>query len=735
MPPAPVPSASNSDALDQFRLLVHSVVDYGMFILDPGGHVASWNSGAQLIKQYSAEEIIGQHFSVFYPPDALAADWPNEELRRAERLGRFEDEGWRVRKDGSRFWANVVITALRAPDGSLQGYAKVTRDLSERRQHEEALRISEQRFRLLVEGVKDSAIFMLNPQGLVESWNSGAELIKGYAAAEVMGRHFSIFYTADEVAADRPAAELDSARQQGRVESEGWRVRKDGSAFWAQTVISTMLGSAQELLGFALLTRDLTQNRRVEELEKSSRRMSEFLAMLAHELRNPLAPIRNAVSVMQLDPVASPVIRKSRDVIDRQLTHMTRLVDDLLDAGRLTTGKIALQRERLRYDQVVARAVEVVQPQMDAHGHQLVVDLPPHELFVMGDAVRLSQVLQNLLLNAAKFTPERGRIGVEVRMRGTQVHTAVRDNGVGLTGREIEEIFRLFAQGDTRQGDKEGGLGIGLTLARSLVEMHGGVLQAHSEGPGQGSRFEFFLPDAELGPRLHADTDGVVCLVVDDNRDAAGQHGRDPAAPGLQRLRGLRRCTGAAGDGGACAAGGVPRPVDARHGRVRGAAAHARNGRAAALCGRGRVGARHRGGPAPIPGGGIQYPHHEAGGPGRVAPVPGVGPGPAADGITATAPRAGPPVSYTVAPRRAAHCSFAIVLLWSHQSRGNQACRLLLPRTVSAPASAPGRVSWRAWSSRFWCCGLSSTGTGSAGRWRSTSRSAPSANSAWGICM
>ncbi len=521
MTTAPLPPADDSDMLDQFRLLVHSVVDYGMFILDPRGYVVSWNSGAQLIKQYAAEEIIGQHFSLFYPRDSVEAGWPDEELRRADNLGRFEDEGWRVRKDGSQFWANVVITALRAPDGSLRGYAKVTRDLSERRKHEEALRTSEQRFRLLVEGVKDTAIFMLNPQGEVESWSSGAELIKGYTAAEVMGRHFSIFYTAEDLAAGRPAVDLQSALTLDRFERQGWRMRKDGSAFWAQTVISSMHDGAQVLLGFALLTRDLTQIRRMEELEKSSQRMSEFLAMLAHELRNPLAPIRNAVSVMQLDPVASPVIRKSRDVIDRQLAHMTRLVDDLLDAGRLTTGKITLQLERVRYDEVVSRAVEAVRPQLDARSQQLEIHLPPHELLVMGDAVRLSQVLQNLLINAAKFTPDRGRIEVRVHLKGAQIFTAVRDNGIGLERGQIDEIFVLFAQGDQRRSDKESGLGIGLTLARSLVELHGGVLQAHSEGLGKGSSFEFFLPDAELGPSLRSDAEDVLCLVVDDNRDAA----------------------------------------------------------------------------------------------------------------------------------------------------------------------------------------------------------------------
>jgi PAS domain S-box-containing protein len=201
--PAEKNAPPEQTSTDRFRLLVDAVQDYGIFMLDTEGKVASWNTGAERMKQYRPDEIIGRNFSVFYPPEAIAAKWPAEELRRAEMNGRFEEEGWRIRKDGSRFWANVVITALRNPDGTLAGFGKVTRDLTERRAHEEALRESEQHFRLMIEGVRDYAIFMLSPDGVIESWNSGAQLIKGYSPSEVIGKHFSLFYRPEDLEAGK----------------------------------------------------------------------------------------------------------------------------------------------------------------------------------------------------------------------------------------------------------------------------------------------------------------------------------------------------------------------------------------------------------------------------------------------------------------------------------------------------------------------------------------------------
>ncbi|HEX2543383.1 MAG TPA: PAS domain S-box protein, partial [Ramlibacter sp.] len=274
----------------RLQLLIEAVTDYGIFMLDPEGHIISWNTGAQKLKGWTRDEILGKHFSIFYPQEAVSTGWPQEELRLAKLRGRFEDEGWRLRKDGSRFWANVVITALFGPMGELSGFAKVTRDLTERRRHEEELRASEERVRLLVGSVADYAIFMLDPQGIVQSWNTGAQNIKGYTAAEIIGKHFSVFYSPEDQVSGKAEKELAAAREHGRVEDEGWRVRKDGTLFWANVVVSAIYGPDGGLRGYAKVTRDMSERRRLEELEQSSRRMNEFLAMLAHELRNPLAP-------------------------------------------------------------------------------------------------------------------------------------------------------------------------------------------------------------------------------------------------------------------------------------------------------------------------------------------------------------------------------------------------------------------------------------------------------------
>jgi PAS domain S-box-containing protein len=545
--------APDTVADGRFHLLVDAVVDYGIFMLDPQGHIVSWNPGAEKLKGYRRDEILGRHFSIFYPAEIAAAGWPDEELRRAAQLGRFEDEGWRVRQDGSRFWANVVITALRDPSGALTGFAKITRDLSERRRNEEALRESEARFRLLVDSVRDYAIFMLDVNGNVRSWNAGAEALKGYKAEEIIGRHFCTFYTPEDQAAGKPAWELRTARQEGRIEDEGWRVRKDGTLFWANVIVTAVHDQRGELLGFAKVTRDMTERRRLEELERSSRMMSQFLAMLAHELRNPLAPMRNAVTLMQLEPLASPTLRSSRDIIDRQLSHVTRLVDDLLDIGRLTTGKIRLRKELVSVAEIAGRAAETARPLMEARRHHLSIQLPPRPVHINADPTRLSQILQNLLVNAAKYTPEGGRVQLQAQAADGFVTISVTDNGRGIAPNELQRIFELFAQVDNGTPN-DSGLGVGLTLARSLAEMHGGRLDAESAGLGQGSTFLLRLPSAD-----RADTGGeedgepgFSILVVDDNRDSAD------SASAIIRLLGYRASCAYEGASALASAGRTP---------------------------------------------------------------------------------------------------------------------------------------------------------------------------------
>ena len=526
----PVATVSLPRPDDQFQRLVEAVRDYAIISLDPHGRVVTWNTGAENITGHAAEDVLGHSVSLLYTPEAIAREWPMEELATAASEGRVEDEGWRVRKDGSRFWANAIVTAIRDEDGRLTGYSKILRDLTERRRHEEEIRASEERFRLLVEAVQDYAIFMLDPEGRVASWNPGAERIKGYRASEIVGQHFSRFYPADRIASGWPQHELDVAKKTGRFEDEGWRIRKDGSRFWANVVITAVHDATGELRGFAKVTRDLTEKQRVEALEAEGKQINEFLAMLGHELRNPLAPIRNAVAVMGAKGTPDPTTAWARELIERQVGHLSRLVDDLLDVGRITSGKITLQRAQVDLADVVQRAVEAARPLHDQRRQTLEVDLGTEPQAVEGDATRLVQVVLNLLGNAAKYTPEGGHVWVRLRRQGNQAVLSVRDDGMGMTADLVPKVFDIFVQGGRSLDRSEGGLGIGLTLVRRLLDLHGGTITAVSSGPGHGSEFVVRLPLAK-GPVAEASGPSPAkaekvrarrlrVLVVDDNADA-----------------------------------------------------------------------------------------------------------------------------------------------------------------------------------------------------------------------
>jgi len=516
---------------DPFRALVEAAADYAIFLLDKTGHILTWNKGAQRIKGYAPADILGRHVSVFYTEEAKARRWPEYELQMAGANGHFEDEGWRLRKDGSLFWASVVITALRDAKGTLQGFSKITRDLSERRRHEETLRLSEERFRLMVDSVKDYAIFMLDANGIVATWNAGAERIKGYKQSEIIGQHFAVFYPEEGRRKKWPEQELATALEKGRFEDEGLRVRKDGTTFWANVVLTPMYAPDGGLRGFAKVTRDLTDRRRVEALEKAEKQTNEFLAMLAHELRNPLAPIRNALHLLAKKPTSDPAELWVRDVLQRQTIQMTRLVDDLLDVSRITRSTVALNKTRIDVRKLVREAVDASMQWFQARQQEIAVALPEEKLEIDADPVRLNQVVQNLLHNAAKFTPRGGKIALSVSREEQEVVLSVQDNGMGMTPELAASAFQLFKQGQQGIDRPEGGLGVGLTLVERLIGLHGGTVRAHSEGPGKGSRFVVRLP-ARTASDAGAGTNGSReehsgkdlrrrILVVDDNVDAA----------------------------------------------------------------------------------------------------------------------------------------------------------------------------------------------------------------------
>jgi PAS domain S-box-containing protein len=553
------PEDRNERSEERFRLLVESVKDYAIFMLDQEGRVATWNSGAERIKGYAASEIVGEHFSKFYPTEAIQAGWPQHELRVAAREGRFEDEGWRVRKDGSRFWANVVITALRDERGQLQGFAKVTRDLTQRRLHEESLRQSEERFRLLVEGVSDYALFVLDLEGKVATWNAGAERIEGYSAYEIIGQHFSTFYPQDRVEMGWPKRELEVAAQEGRYEEEGWRVRKDGSRFWANVVITALRDGAGQLRGFAKLVRDLSERKRAQALEQDANHREalleaernariaaqhaaeikdQFLATVSHELRTPLNAILGWTQILRnTGNVKTEDIARGIDVIDRNARAQVRLIEDLLDFSRIMGGRLRLDVQPVSLIDVVDRAIESVEPAAHAKSLRLEKILDPIEGVVSGDPTRLQQVVWNILSNAVKFTPKGGKIQVLLQRVNSHIELSVTDTGIGIAPSFLPHVFERFSQQHSAANRPYGGLGLGLAIAKQLVEAHGGSIRVKSAGEGTGASFIVNLPLTLLdvskdADRTHPTSEtpederslpslaGLHAMVVDDEADA-----------------------------------------------------------------------------------------------------------------------------------------------------------------------------------------------------------------------
>jgi PAS domain S-box-containing protein len=545
-PKAPVDAPHPPEvASKEWRLLVESVADYAIFMLDPAGRVVTWNRGAQAIKGYAALEIIGRHFSQFYSQADLDDRKPERELEAAREHGRVEDEGWRLRKDGSPFWANVVITALRDDSGTLVGFAKVTRDLTERRRAEEELRRSEERFRLLIDGVKDYALYMLDPEGRVSTWNSGAERMKGYAPEEIIGRSFEAFFSAEDRQSGRPVRELAEARDQGRFEEEGWRIRKDGTRFWANVVLTPIRDARGELVGYAKMTRDLTARRAAEETahslvreqaareaaEEANRLKDEFLATVSHELRTPLNAVLGWASLL-LDRGGDASTAKGLEAIHRNARAQARIIDDILDVSRIITGKLRVDAKPTDLTRICLEAIEVVRPSAMAKGISIGFgDAAP--AVVLGDPERLRQVAWNVLSNAIKFTERGGSVAVHVERSADEVVLVVRDTGRGIEPELLPHVFDRFRQGDSSSTRRFGGLGLGLAIVRHIVELHGGHASAESEGPGKGAVFRIAFPrdpltepeeEGRAGAAVRAVAesalDALRVLVVDDDEDA-----------------------------------------------------------------------------------------------------------------------------------------------------------------------------------------------------------------------
>jgi PAS domain S-box-containing protein len=501
---------------ERYRLLVTNVKDYAIFLVNPEGIVMTWNTGAELLKGYKAHEIIGKHFSTFYSQFDKDRQHPQNELKIAAATGRHEEEGWRIRKDGSRFWANIILTRLLDGAGKHIGFAKITRDLTERKHAEEILRESEERFRLMIDSVKDYAIIMLSPDGLITSWNEGAQRMKGYSASEIYGKHFSIFYEPEEVAVGKCEYELREATATGRFEDEGWRVRKDGTKFWANVVITALRDAKNELRGFSKVTRDTTERKRTEdklrmaqeslelrvasrtkELEAAIESRDEFLSIASHELRTPLTALKlqQQIFAREINKLTKgegvPLTRATEvsEMTKRQVAQLSRLVDDMLDVSRISTGRLRVELQTGSLSDLASRVFKSFEPQFDSAGVKATLDIS-EELRANFDPHRIEQVISNLLSNAVKYGAG-SPVSMSVRRVGPQAEIEVRDEGPGISQADQARIFKRYERAIS--ANEVSGLGLGLFISEQILQSHGGHVHVESDLQ-KGSRFIITLP-------------------------------------------------------------------------------------------------------------------------------------------------------------------------------------------------------------------------------------------------
>jgi PAS domain S-box-containing protein len=499
---------TNSTSDDgRYRLLVEAITDYAIYMLDPTGIVTSWNPGAERFKGYAPHEIIGQHFSRFYTDEDRATGLPARALETARREGKFEHEGWRVRKDGTRFWAYVVIDPIRTPAGEIVGFAKITRDLTERRAAEEALRASQEQFRLLVQGVTDYAIYMLDKDGRVTNWNLGAERIKGYTPHEIIGQHFSKFYTEEDRAAGMPEHALATALEDGRFEKEGWRVRKDGTRFFAHVIIDAIRDNVGKLLGFAKITRDITERRDAQQkLDQAREALSQSQKMeaigqltggIAHDFNNLLMAVLGSLELVRKRVPDDPKILQLIDNATQGAQRGAALTKRMLAFAR----RQELKREAVDLPTLVRDMTDLLQRSL---GPTVTIEtrFPLALPAVWADANQLEMALLNLAVNARDAMPEGGTIIVSAHEEGNDdaaavggfVRICVSDTGVGMDEATLQRATEPFFT--TKEPGK--GTGLGLSMVHGLAQQSGGrfVLKSRT---GEGSTAELWLPVARPG--------------------------------------------------------------------------------------------------------------------------------------------------------------------------------------------------------------------------------------------
>ncbi|MEZ0603803.1 PAS domain S-box protein [Paraburkholderia sp. IW21] len=522
-----------SDA-QRFELLVTSVKDYAIYMLDTAGFIVSWNAGAERFKGYTASEVIGRHFSMFYTEEEKQSGVPQRALDTSAEHGAFEAEGWRLRKDGSRFWASVVIDPIRDPTGVLIGFAKVTRDISERKAAQEALRHSEQQFRLLVQGVTDYALYMLSPAGEVVSWNAGAERIKGYQAGEIIGKHFSRFYTEEDRASGTPARTLAIAAKDGRAELEGWRLRKDGSRFWAHVIVDAIRDQQGTLIGFAKITRDVTERRKAAAaLDQANQALAHAQKMeaigqltggVAHDFNNLLAVLANGLQVLTAQS-RTHLDAKMIQTMQRAVDRGASLTQQLLTFAR----QQPLKAERLHLNGLI-REFEPMLQRVGTASIKCEVRPAFQNLTVLLDVPQFEAALLNLVANSRDAMPDGGEIVISIERvelpegavgtlpAGAYARVSVTDTGTGMPKQVAMRALDPFFT--TKEPGR--GTGLGLSQVYGFVTQSGGDLVIRSV-EGEGTTIELYFPlveqDANSADEYAARLSVETVLLVDDEPD------------------------------------------------------------------------------------------------------------------------------------------------------------------------------------------------------------------------
>jgi PAS domain S-box-containing protein len=495
----------NSDLL--YQRLIEEIQDYAIILLDKNGFIRNWNKGAEKIKMYAPKDILGKHFSIFYLQEDLDQNLPSKLIRQAELTGAASQEGWRKRKDGSKFWGSITITAIHDDEGGIIGFSKVTRDLTDKKLAEDKLRISEERYHQMIAEIQDYAIILLDENGIIENWNIGAEKIKGYTSDEAIGRRFEIFYTPEDRAQNMPDKLLAEARNTGKALQEGWRVRKDGSKFWGTIVITALHGRDNRVIGFTKVTRDLTARKIAEdrllaytaELELQNSELEQFAYVASHDLQEPLRKIQTFTDLIQQNFHDTAFIERYLIKLNASARRMGLLVKSLLNYSRVAQEITEISRVDL--NMVLAQVREdfellISEKNATIHGDRLPT--------VMGNHTQLVQLFSNLIGNSLKFSHGDTVINISsVSLEKAEIPDAPTylpdglyvqidfvDNGIGFEQQYEKKIFSLFQRLHSKE--EYSGTGIGLALCKKIVENHHGVITALSE-LGKGAKFSVYL--------------------------------------------------------------------------------------------------------------------------------------------------------------------------------------------------------------------------------------------------